>query len=258
MSGQIGFEWVPVKKAKSYGGSKLRKRSPTLCRNCSKTYLPKTPSRISFCSRECAFEYKSTHAKGRPRFCTISFYNCSICTSPFARHRTNKNSRSKVCKACSPIRKKLQQELFKASAQYKRILAAKREKNRSKQAISRICIRCGKAFTCTLRRWAAKYCARKCARKAQKRTREYHKRAKGGKISVVRFNEIWIRDQGKCQLCGKKANRKLKPPHPLAATIDHIKPLSKGGAHESINVQIAHFICNSRRSDRGAGQYRLF
>lgn len=34
------------------------------------------------------------------------------------------------------------------------------------------------------------------------------------------------------------------------ATIDHIIPLSKGGTHTYNNVQLAHYICNSKKSDK--------
>ena len=33
-------------------------------------------------------------------------------------------------------------------------------------------------------------------------------------------------------------------------TIDHIKPISKGGTHTWDNVQLAHFHCNSIKSDK--------
>jgi 5-methylcytosine-specific restriction endonuclease McrA len=42
-------------------------------------------------------------------------------------------------------------------------------------------------------------------------------------------------------------------PHPMAPTIDHIVPLSKGGTHEPINCRTAHFLCNSTKGDRLAG-----
>ena len=38
-------------------------------------------------------------------------------------------------------------------------------------------------------------------------------------------------------------------PEPLAATLDHIVPLSCGGEHSEANVQLAHFLCNSTKSD---------
>jgi 5-methylcytosine-specific restriction endonuclease McrA len=35
-----------------------------------------------------------------------------------------------------------------------------------------------------------------------------------------------------------------------APTIDHIVPMAKGGDDTKINVQLAHFSCNSRKGHR--------
>jgi 5-methylcytosine-specific restriction endonuclease McrA len=45
-------------------------------------------------------------------------------------------------------------------------------------------------------------------------------------------------------------NRKVKVPHPRAPTIDHVVPLSQGGADAPWNVKTAHFMCNSEKGDR--------
>jgi 5-methylcytosine-specific restriction endonuclease McrA len=36
----------------------------------------------------------------------------------------------------------------------------------------------------------------------------------------------------------------------MSATIDHIKPLSKGGEHSYANTALAHYGCNARKRDR--------
>jgi 5-methylcytosine-specific restriction endonuclease McrA len=40
--------------------------------------------------------------------------------------------------------------------------------------------------------------------------------------------------------------------------LDHIVALARGGTHQAINVQCAHFLCNSHKSADGPGQLRLF
>lgn len=47
------------------------------------------------------------------------------------------------------------------------------------------------------------------------------------------------RDNGICQICHKPC---LESP-----SIDHIKPVSKGGTHTWDNVQLAHLSCNIRK-----------
>ncbi len=39
--------------------------------------------------------------------------------------------------------------------------------------------------------------------------------------------------------------------------MDHIIPVSKGGAHTRQNLRLAHFLCNSKRGDRESGQLLL-
>ena len=56
--------------------------------------------------------------------------------------------------------------------------------------------------------------------------------------------------QDYCGICGKPVDKSLKPPHPMSKTIDHIIPVSKGGAPSDINnLQLAHRCCNRAKSD---------
>ena len=62
--------------------------------------------------------------------------------------------------------------------------------------------------------------------------------------------EIFERDNWMCKICGEPIFEELKHPHHFSASIDHIIPLSKGGAHTPENVQAAHLICNIRKGNR--------
>lgn len=66
-----------------------------------------------------------------------------------------------------------------------------------------------------------------------------------------RYNK---RDRWRCGICGKKVNRGFRVPHPLAATLDHIVPMSLGGGHVRSNVHLAHFRCNTLKGNRGGGE----
>ena len=70
--------------------------------------------------------------------------------------------------------------------------------------------------------------------------------------------EIFERDAWRCGLCGKKVDRRRRRPHPKSPSLDHIVPISKGGAHTRVNVQCSHFLCNSRKTSMIRGQMRLF
>ena len=54
-----------------------------------------------------------------------------------------------------------------------------------------------------------------------------------------------------CAICGQPVDFKLKFPHPMSATVDHIIPVSKGGHPSDIdNLQLAHLKCNRAKSDK--------
>ena len=59
-----------------------------------------------------------------------------------------------------------------------------------------------------------------------------------------------LRTQTVCGICGKPVDFSYKNPHPLAPTVDHIIPVSKGGHPSDIsNLQLAHRCCNRQKSD---------
>ena len=68
----------------------------------------------------------------------------------------------------------------------------------------------------------------------------------------VKREAVVERDNGICQICGKRCDPNDKrwgsfgPNYP---TLDHIRPLSKGGTHTWDNVQCACGMCNSNKRD---------
>ena len=54
-----------------------------------------------------------------------------------------------------------------------------------------------------------------------------------------------------CGICGKPVDFSLKYPHPMAPCVDHIIPIAKGGHPSDLdNLQLAHWCCNSQKSDK--------
>jgi 5-methylcytosine-specific restriction endonuclease McrA len=66
--------------------------------------------------------------------------------------------------------------------------------------------------------------------------------------------EIFIRDNWRCHLCGKKIDPQLPRRHPDGATIDHLVPLSDGGADAPSNVASAHMRCNKAKGVRAMNE----
>jgi len=69
--------------------------------------------------------------------------------------------------------------------------------------------------------------------------------------------DIFERDGWICGICGQKINRRLKYPNPRSKSIDHIVPISQGGADAPINLQAAHLRCNISKNAGLGGQLRL-
>lgn len=63
-------------------------------------------------------------------------------------------------------------------------------------------------------------------------------------------NIVFERDDFTCKLCGGALDMGAAKAHPLAPTLDHIVPLSRGGDHLYANVQAAHFRCNTAKGNR--------
>lgn len=74
-------------------------------------------------------------------------------------------------------------------------------------------------------------------------------RLAGGNRRRPRRRSIHERDGWRCGLCLGPVDRRLAPPHPHAATLDHRTPRAHGGPTTPENLQTAHAICNHVRGD---------
>lgn len=59
-------------------------------------------------------------------------------------------------------------------------------------------------------------------------------------VEYVNPQTLYERDRGICGICSKHVDLK-------DFSIDHIKPLSKGGEHSYINTQTSHLSCNMQK-----------
>lgn len=79
----------------------------------------------------------------------------------------------------------------------------------------------------------------------------YHNR-RARKLSLpyetIRPSDVYRRDGWACQLCSLPIDPDLTWPDQGSRSIDHIRPLSRGGHHVMTNVQAAHLGCNLRKS----------
>ena len=70
----------------------------------------------------------------------------------------------------------------------------------------------------------------------------------------ITLKKLIKRDGLRCAICGGVCDPDdrswSKWVGAMSPSIDHIIPLAKGGGHTWDNVQVAHMICNSEKSDR--------
>lgn len=69
-----------------------------------------------------------------------------------------------------------------------------------------------------------------------------------GRVEDFQNVDVYERDNWICGVCGLKVDPCLRWPDPMSASLDHIIPLSRGGSHTLDNVQLAHLVCNERKS----------
>lgn len=114
------------------------------------------------------------------------------------------------------------------------------------------CERCGGSFV-DLRR--ARFCSRPCMR--MDAVDRYRARRRGNFVERINRRRVFDRDGWICGICGEPVDPALAHPDLRSASVDHVIPLARGGAHRMSNVQCAHLICNSRKRisvpDMGTG-----
>jgi len=121
--------------------------------------------------------------------------------------------------------------------------------------IARQCDICGSDYIFKVGKNFYNTCSQKCREESireNKRNAKHKRRLllRDGFIEKVSTIKLFYRDKGRCQICGRKLNLKREVPHPLAMTVDHIIPLSKGGEHSYRNTQLACFKCNTVKGNR--------
>jgi 5-methylcytosine-specific restriction endonuclease McrA len=149
----------------------------------------------------------------------------------------------------------------------------RKENYKVKKKFEHICLHCKENYYS--HRPIQKYCSVPCAdeaarekalehfqnhvpdhiTKSRRARREYtrRKRIREQWVETVDLAKLIERDKGICQLCFEPISLNVDYLHPLAATNDHIIPVSLGGEHSYANCQLAHRKCNTAKND-GRGE----
>jgi len=112
---------------------------------------------------------------------------------------------------------------------------------------------------CGTKVYKYKYCSDMCKHKAYNKQHKVSRRVKVKSAMVdkdITLESLYKRDKGICYLCKGKCDYEDYVVRNGAfitgdwyPSIDHIKPLSRGGKHSWDNVALAHFRCNTLKRD---------
>jgi 5-methylcytosine-specific restriction endonuclease McrA len=211
-------------------------RGNCVCKHCNKEYRPKHSTRITYCSRECYFEYRRQNpSESYIQVSTIYAGYCIGCGSPFVTRRKKLYCGDK-CEA-------------------RKVSVAPEVKQ---------CRCCGESYQPQYTGGRpSEFCSQACVdlvEAAHKRIARAQRKAKLKAAWVERVDPLRVfdRDRWLCQLCGIKTPKSKRGTYEDdAPELDHIIPLSKGGEHSYRNTQCACRKCNGLKSDKPMGQMRL-
>ena len=239
-----------------------RVKAPRSCCRCgSRLTAPKKGTR--YCSLECK---ASARAERAP--------------APQSRSTKYQRRRSSVPKLCDLCRRPFESAHDDVRHRYCSTLCNQRAEKHVRSAIFvRDCDECGELFVG--RKHTSLVCSSACRRKREarrhaeweaadpsrrrrrtgyaRRTSAVRRSAKVGAAVVdadVTVDVLHVRDGGICAVCGGfaplvyGATRRNRPSD--MATIDHVRPLARGGEHSWANVQLAHLACNLRKHAKEA------
>lgn len=168
------------------------------------------------------------------------------------------------CPYCDEKEREERQAEREAEKEHKRLEQErnrweKDKRKRFKQISFSICECCGEMFSSN--KAEKKYCSAECCTRANNAIHK-DKRIKKMREKIVdrgiTLEKLYERDGGICKICGAKCDWDDKYVHESGCiitgnsypSIDHIKPLSKGGLHSWDNIQLTCRHCNSVKSDK--------
>ena len=202
------------------------------CGNTDQIALARLNQGQQFCSKSCAASAKaalradySKPSSKRPA-CAVYFLTCRYCGSQFV-------ARNRQSQLCSDICKRM--EHWKPERKCK------------------VCL----GYFPTEYGNKTRFCSLKCRETAQAhwqvapRLRKHHLRNRseraihfGVDYEFIDLAKVLERDGWICGICHTAISPKARYPDQLSPSLDHVIPISKGGAHLYSNVQAAHLSCN--------------
>lgn len=240
----LGFACEPVWQQ---AGQVRPDRNPRPCEQCGSVFVPRRPGGKAkrsgtrwgvFCGRACqtAAQRKAVEAQEKP------VAACRVCSGLFQKRQSHQVICSSACRM----------EADRVAAR-----AFSRARHCPAQ---RSCRECGDQFVPEYGSKRRLYCSSGCHDRAVRRAAKMLRKAKikGAAREAVHATKVFERDGWRCHICARKVLRtKRGTSHPLAPELDHIIPLSQGGAHTYSNTACACRRCNNRKGATAYGQPSL-
>jgi len=180
----------------------------------------------------CSDKYLSNRYCEVPRYSLVHKHKCVNCGINFL-------AKSRLAKTCSH--------------KCKRAVINKR-KSLSRGAVTVKCVSCNIMFSRVYpnkKRTCSDECSNECERKSARKEQSLRRsRIRGNDYIIVDPIDILSRDGWTCQACGCDTPRSLRgSTDDCAPELDHVIPVSKGGAHKPYNLQCLCRTCNQLKSD---------
>lgn len=190
-----------------------------------------------YCSAKCR-SLASWRRRNIPRK-TIQTKNCDQCGKAFETNRTNQRFCSYECR--------YDNRLGVMAKQWA-------ENNPRPEVFVYDCDWCGLKIERDkplggIKRYHKGDCSKQ-AQDARYRAKTVKRQQAGVKPSRIVVEQLVAIHGAVCYLCTEPIDMTIPRTSPMGATVEHIVPLSRQGTDDFENLQLAHWICNIRKSNK--------
>lgn len=248
-----------------------------VCKICNKEYeLNESGAGYKYCSQGCADEARRVRNRERWREANPGWDEgtdkvCEWCGKEFTVPTRNAH----IARFCSDkcrdtwwsreVHGHSSADEYNSERKRLKVIRQKRlVKERDEAYLKRVKIKacewCGKSFKTDIQSQVT--CSDECRRKRRNRLSSIRSDKRINESNLIdkdiTLERLYERDNGICYLCGTKCNYDdisiTDEGYYIAGktypSIEHVYPLSKGGRHSWDNVKLAHYRCNTLKSDK--------
>lgn len=215
---------------------------------------------------ECCRQRFKPHNRGaavahiKPRWCSmacrVQYNKCLRDAGLLGRQPKAKYTSIVRCASCARYIPAIRKRCAPCATKHNMAVVARRAAELAETS----CAVCGERYRRRTYPWPWRGCCSAACKAAQKsgagkrRGESHYRRAKsrGARAEVIYRAKVFERDGWRCYLCGQETPKLLLKDFasPMAPTIDHVVPLTKGGEHTYANVRCACRRCNSLKGDK--------